>query len=63
METEGKQAVETSKEELSKAPAYKLSFFLFIHENKRNALGVLTPKHGVRNMEIIIDLQDIIANN
>lgn len=52
---EGKQAIEALKEELSKAhtlgsPNHKLPFFLFIHENKENALGALNmgayQKHG-----------------
>lgn len=27
-------------------PNYQISFFLFVCENERNALGVLTQKHG-----------------
>ena len=45
-----RETTEDLKEELYKAPTlghpnYKFSFFLFMHENKENALGVPTRKH------------------
>lgn len=57
MEPEGEKAVTTFKSVLAQAPAlghpnYSLPLFLFLHEDKGNALGILTQKHGGRHQPI-----------
>ena len=51
---EGEKAVTTFKSVLAQAPAlghpnYSLPFFLFIHEDKGNPLGIVTQKHEGRH--------------
>ena len=55
--TEHSKAMETLKGFLAKAPAlghpnYDLPFFLFVHENKGTALGVLTQQHSSHYRQI-----------
>ena len=48
---EGEKAVTILKSILAQAPAsghpkYSMPFFLFVHKDRGNALGILTQKHG-----------------
>lgn len=56
--------VTTLKFSLAQAPAlghpnYSLAFFLFVHEDKGNVLGILTQKHGDQHQPILFYSQQL----